>query len=464
MPECLRWRPGGLDDRQAPAHDCAPAGSGRFNHHEGQGMSTVGIPDSLSIGGWEKQKSAMAKDKAVASKLQGETTKVAEAVKALDKAQSSVDFGMLDSKGITSAAAAQAAIDKIEAAVKGDLKTLLAAAKSAATAADNFVTACDKLRKTLKGDSEKIATAAWTATKAASSAATKFAADAGAAVTAAQAELEALCSKLKAGDKKAAAPNPKTASDAKTLGTLIKKSIAALRSPKGSPQPVKFSVVRLDKKYRIYLGPKPESALPKLKTQFEPKAKIKVIKDLKGTVIWEKGALTFVSDKLSGISAKLLQGAIREQTKLTAKVRIKKSDGKVDEAEAADLKDTDLHVDAADEAALKVDMKEVIQRLAEMKAEIEAAIKSGGNPKLKALCSRRPTKTKAKARRPRAAATRAFRRPRPSRPSSARSGRRSAQQSPPAAMLPTRSRQRSRRPESSPRPRRTQTSRRQICC
>jgi len=348
-------------------------------------MSNVEIPDSLSIAGWEKQKSAMAKDKAVASKLQGETSKVAEAVKALDKAQSSVDFSMFDPKGINSAAAAQAAIDKIEAAVKGDLKTLLTAAKSAGTAADTFVSACDKLRKTLKGDSEKIATAAWTATKAASSAATKFAADVGAAVTSAQAELEALCSKLKAGDKKTAAPNPKAAADGKAIGALIKKSIAALRSPKGSPLPVKFSVVRLDKKFRIYLGPKPESALAKLKTQFEPKAKIKLIKDPKGTVIWEKGALTFVSDKLAGVSAKLLQGAIREQTKLTAKVRIKKSDGKVDEADAADLKDTDLHVDADDEAALKVDLKDVLGRLAELKSEIEAAIKSGGDAKLKTL-------------------------------------------------------------------------------
>ena len=190
-------------------------------------MSNVEIPDSLSIAGWEKQKSAMAKDKAVASKLQGETSKVAESVKALDKAQSSVDFSMFDPKGINSAAAAQAAIDKIEAAVKGDLKTLLTAAKSAGTAADTFVSACDKLRKTLKGDSEKIATAAWTATKAASSAATKFAADVGAAVTSAQAELEALCSKLKAGDKKTAAPNPKAAADGKAIGALIKKSIAA---------------------------------------------------------------------------------------------------------------------------------------------------------------------------------------------------------------------------------------------
>ncbi|HWK83398.1 MAG TPA: hypothetical protein VNS61_06630 [Caldimonas sp.] len=348
-------------------------------------MSNVEIPDSLSIAGWEKQKSAMAKDKAVASKLQGETSKVAESVKALDKAQSSVDFSMFDPKGINSAAAAQAAIDKIEAAVKGDLKTLLTAAKSAGTSADTFVSACDKLRKTLKGDSEKIATAAWTATKAASSAATKFAADVGAAVTSAQAELEALCSKLKAGDKKTAAPNPKAAADGKAIGALIKKSIAALRSPKGSPLPVKFSVVRLEKKFRIYLGPKPESALAKLKTQFEPKAKIKLIKDPKGTVIWEKDALTFVSDKLAGVSAKLLQGAIREQTKLTAKVRIKKSDGKVDEADAADLKDTDLHVDADDEAALKVDLKDVLGRLAELKSEIEAAIKSGGDAKLKTL-------------------------------------------------------------------------------
>ncbi|MEO8922705.1 MAG: hypothetical protein ABI330_07745 [Caldimonas sp.] len=107
-------------------------------------MSTVDIPESLTVAGWEKQRSAMDKDKAVASKLQGESSKVADAIKNLGKLHGAFDFGMFDSKGIATAAAAGAAGDKIAAALKGDLKSVLGAAKTAGAAADAFAAATDK--------------------------------------------------------------------------------------------------------------------------------------------------------------------------------------------------------------------------------------------------------------------------------------------------------------------------------
>ena len=348
-------------------------------------MSNVAIPGSLTVAGWEKPKTAfIAKDKKSADELKGQMAKLSEALNKVLKAYSDIDFDALDPKSATNPAAAERALGKIESERSG-LKALINAANDVSTAADAFVKAAAPIRKGLKGEPEKALGAAVAVATSGSGAVDKFIAELKAAFDEGEKAMTE-AAKAKGGDKKPAAPNPKAAADGKFLGTLIKKSIAALRSPKGSPLPVKFFALREDKKIRIYLGPKPQSALAKLKTQFEPGAKVKIIKDPKGEVIWEKAALTFVSDKLTGVNAKLLQQAVREQTRgLSVKVRLKKSDGNVDEAEAADLKDSDLQVDASDEAALKVDMKEVMSRLGEMKAAIEVAIKKGGDAKLKAL-------------------------------------------------------------------------------
>ena len=349
-------------------------------------MSNVAIPGSLSVAGWDKLKTAIsAKDKKAGDELKAPANKVSEALNKVLKAHSDIDFDALDPKSATTPAAAERAMAKIESE-RGSLKTLIDAAKAAAAAADAFVKAAAPVRKAAKGDAEKAIGAAVVAATTGSSAVDKFCTELKAAFDEGEKVMKE-AAKVKGGDKKPAAPNPKAVSDGKAIGALIKKMVAALRSGKPMPQPVKFLAVRLEKKVRIYLGPKPESALAKLKTQFEPKARIKLIKDPKGTVVWDK-SLTFITDKLSNVGAKLLQQAIKEQTKgLNVKVRIKKSDGKVDEADAAELKDSDLQVDADDEAALKVDMKDVMSRLAELKAEIEAAIKKGGDAKLKSLYS-----------------------------------------------------------------------------
>ena len=69
-------------------------------------MNKVKIPDSLSISGWNAVKNDIGKDKALASKVQGESTKLTSAVSALDKAYAAFDFGLGDPKGLTAATAA----------------------------------------------------------------------------------------------------------------------------------------------------------------------------------------------------------------------------------------------------------------------------------------------------------------------------------------------------------------------
>ncbi|MEO8524753.1 MAG: hypothetical protein ABI460_08550 [Caldimonas sp.] len=349
-------------------------------------MSKVDLPDSMSTAVWDKHKKELGKDKAVLEKVQKELAKVTQAAKSLQDAHSAASFDLLDPKGLATPAAANLASTKLEAAANGDFKKMVTAAKDALDAANDFQNAVDKAGKGLKGDIAKAATAASAAASTASKASAKFISEVNAAVAAARSKLEEAVKAAKpAPVAPAAKANPKTAADAKVLATLIKKSIALLKSPKGSPVPVRFLVLVENKKLRLYLGPKPENGLAKLKTQFDPKAKFKRIRDPKGQVIWEKASLTFVSDILKGALAKQVQIAVREQTRVSVKVRVKKSDGSVEEAEnVPDLTDDQLKVDPADEAEMLAAGKEFASRLAELQPDI-AAYKGPNAQKIKAL-------------------------------------------------------------------------------
>jgi hypothetical protein len=355
-------------------------------------MNKVRIPDSISSSGWNGVKGDIAKDKTLAPKVQAESTKMTTAVGALDKAHSSFDSGLGDPKGLTAATAATA-LGKFDAAAKSALKAVMDAATAAGAAASSLAAALDKAGKE-KGTSPatlKVVNAAKATLSAGAKDAAKFGSDMSAAVDAARAELEAACQKLKGGDKKPAAPakaSPKALADGKVLSALMRRSIAILRTPKGSPVPIKFMVLfnkANPKDLRLYLGPKPESGLAKLKTQFPSEVKVNRVKDPKGTVVWEKGALTFLSDILKPGLAKQIQLSIRQQTKVTVKVRIKRSDGAVDEADAKDVSDDELKVSPAEEAEMVAGGRAYETRLKELDAAIQAASKGPNAAKVKSM-------------------------------------------------------------------------------
>ena len=353
-------------------------------------MNKVEIPGAVSVAGWNGEKVALAKDKAAAAKLSAETAKLADAIKALDSAAGKIDFSVGDAKGIATAAVAEAALAKLEDAARGAVKSALGAAKLAAAAADTFAAAAEKAQKGLPPASQKVAVAAKGAAASASKAADKFASELSAAIDAARSELQAVA-KAKAGDKKPAGPtklNPKALADGKNLSALMRKSIAMLRTPKGSPLPIRFLVLfnkANPKDLRLYIGPKPESGLAKLKTQFPPEVKVNRVRDPKGQVVWDKAALTFQSDILKPGLAKQIQMSIRQQTKVTVKVRIKRSDGKVDEADAKDVSDDELKVSPAEEAEMLAAGKAYEARLKEHDAAIQAALKGSNAARVKAM-------------------------------------------------------------------------------
>jgi hypothetical protein len=358
-------------------------------------MDKVKIPDSLSISGWNAVKNDIAKDKALASKVQAESAKLTSALTALDKAHSAFDFGLGDPKDVTAAAAATA-VDKFDAAVKSSLKAVVDAAAAAGAAAGNVAIAAEKAGKE-KGVSPATVKAAAAVKNACSTGpkdATKFASEISAAVDAARAALEKACEKAKpapapASSKPAPAKlSPKAMADGKILSALMRKSIALLRKPKGGAAPVRFMVLfnkANPKDLRLYLGPKPEAGLAKLKTQFPPEVKVTRVKDPKGQVVWEKGALTFLSDILKTGLAKQVQLSIRQQTKVTVKVRIKRSDGAVDEADAKDVSDDELQVSPAEEAEMLAAGKAFKAALDKLAPAIQAALKGPNAAKVKSL-------------------------------------------------------------------------------
>jgi hypothetical protein len=345
-------------------------------------MDKVKIPDSLSASSWNAVNKDIKNDKTLSSKVDG--AKMTAAVNALDSAYSKIDFGAGDTKGLTAATAA-GALAAFDKAVNAAVKSASDAATAAGKAASDVAAAADKASKEKGASKETIKAAASAKNTLASGVkdASAFASALSAAVDAARAELEAACKNLaKQGEKKAAAPpakaNPKALADAKFLSALMRKSIALLRTPKGSPLPIKFMVLfnkANPKELKLYLGPKPESGLAKLKTQFAPDVKVTRVKDPKGKVVWEKGALTFLSDILKAGLAKQVQLAIRAQTKVTVKVRIKRSDGAVDEADARDVSDDELKVSPDEEAEMNAGGDEWEAGLKELDGAIQAARK-----------------------------------------------------------------------------------------
>ena len=264
------------------------------------------------------------------------------------------------------------------------MKNAMGAAKLAAAAADTFAAAAQKAEKGLPAASAKVIVAAKGAAAAAVEGRRQVRQRSlqrdrcrhqGPADGRRQAR-QGAATRTRSPRRPSSARRP--LADGKNLAALMRKSIALLRTPKGSPMPIKFMVLfnkANPKDLRLYLGPKPESGLAKLKTQFASDVKVNRVKDPKGKVIWEKGALTFMSDILKGGLAKQIQLSIRQQTKVTVKVRVKRSSGEVDEADAKDVSDDELALSPAEEAAMLAGGKEWESGLKELDSAIQAALK-----------------------------------------------------------------------------------------
>lgn len=342
-------------------------------------------PNALTVETWNKQKAALAKDKALDDKLSKSAAKVTEALKTLDKAHSGVDFSILESKGIATAADAEAAIKKLDAAAKGDLKNLRGALKLAEAAAEEFAAAVEKIRKTLQGTSATVAVAAMGAAAAASKAGTAFEQSIDGAIDAAEREFQAILAKAKS-QKAAPAAAPGKLNKQQLL--LKSRFITAMKLAKNPPPKLKLGfAIAVGKKMALCFVAKNCGTTHEkmLKAMFAKEDPPRVYRPKDGNVIWEQKKLTFVTDAAvpPGVVKKVAL-TMKSVFKLPVGLRIRNTKGEAEDAEGEDIPDSALQ--AADDPKAKAEAgKEFANKLKSMQADIVEGLKGPAAAEVKEL-------------------------------------------------------------------------------
>lgn len=355
-------------------------------------MSAVNLQPELSSESWDKQRTKIASDKAVAAKLDG--GKLAEALKKLNKANSDFKYDDLAYSGATTAKQLDEAVAGHEAQVKGEVKDLRNFASQSGTAAKDFVTAAQKV-KSMPGDSGKLVGAGIAAGEAVSKAAVAFERDLVKYVETTRVDLDARLKQArdkekKAGPAPAAGGKPVVTKAGKLVRTRALECIRKIKKPQPGAKPFRFVVVAGKTSVTVYLGVMASTAQEKLLKGLIPTEKpYKTYKDPKGEVIWEKNAITLVSDRLPLGLAKKMQIWLKKLTALNARIRIRKTTGEVEESdEGEDIKDDQLKPDAADAAdaeAKKQAGKDFMKRLSGMAADVKVALAGPMSDEIKEL-------------------------------------------------------------------------------
>ncbi|MGM9485110.1 hypothetical protein ACS5PN_28230 [Roseateles sp. NT4] len=333
-------------------------------------MAQVKLPAALTAASWDKQKSALAKAaKAPATKLPDE-------LKELAKLNGAVDWDEFDAGNYDSEGEIAAVTGELDKAVGGPIKALLAQLQAVEKSATSFETEAKKDKAFPK---EPL-----TAVAAIVKAAKEHRDEVNASVEAAKKALKAKGDKLAAEQKKAGTggPPPKLVAMAKsrllsTIGLMVK--------PGGAPKTVRFMIVQGKKTTGLALayavGPAQEKLLKGL---LPGEAPYKVLKDPKAQVVWENKSLTFVSDKLSGTILKKIQLWLKKQFKLNLKMRVRKSNGQVEEGDGGEDIPDDLLKQAAS-AGSGLTTAEVSKRRADMADDIKKGLAGPAQAQIKTL-------------------------------------------------------------------------------
>jgi hypothetical protein len=345
-------------------------------------------PAALTIEAWNKQKAALAKDKTLDDKFSKSAAKVTDAFKNLDKAHSAVHFSVLESKGVSTAAEAEAAIKELEAADKGDLKNLRGALKLAEAAADDFAAAVEKVRKTLQGASATVAVAAMAAAAAASKAGTAFEQSLDGAVDAAQREFKAILAKAKS-QKPAAAGAPGVPGKLNKQQLLLKsRFITAMKLAKNPPPKLKlgFAIAVGKTTSLCFIAKNCGTTHEKmLRAMFPKEDPPRVYRPKDGHVIWEQKKLTFVTDAAvpPGVVKKVAL-TMKNVFKLPVGLRIRNTKGEAEEAEGEEIPDSALQ-GGDDPKAKAAAGKEFANKLKSMQADILEGLKGPAAAEVKEL-------------------------------------------------------------------------------
>jgi hypothetical protein len=326
--------------------------------------SDISLPASLAASYWAA-KSARAKNPP--------KNKITESSKTFATQFSSLTLNLCDLAKVVSAADLTKRSDALDAEKKTAEK-LVVQAKDVAREVEQFVKAAGKeLDKDVAKAAELI-----------KSDASSCAEESKKKIDAALKELkDKLAVATKAGAKPAAAPAAAPAlskADAKFIGDRCRKAIAAAINNKAGIKPATFALVKRAKTVQIVMGSASDVAkgIAKLAKPVNGK-KPPVLKDPKSQVIFEKGVITLVSDRIPPKFARQIQLALKLQTGKGPKVRMRKTTGEAEESGGGEEVNADMFkvdeeaVDPKEAAAAKADFD---RRWAKAKADVAKALPS----------------------------------------------------------------------------------------
>lgn len=330
-------------------------------------MAQVNLPMALGAAYWDKQKAALAKANAPSTRLPDE-------LKALTKLHLGLNWNDFSAEKLKTADEVESLASELEGAVKGKIKTLLAQVALVERAVGSF----ESEAKKDKAFPRDLLTCAAAIAKAAK----EYSGDVEVAVAEARKSLEA---KSKDVAPKPGAGGAALAKQTKLLKSRLLTAIATLRKPLPNARPMRFMIlvgkVNSGLALAYSVGPAQEKLLKGL---LPDEAPFKVLKDPQGVVVWEKNALTFVSDRLSGTLIKKVQIWLKKLLKLNLKMRVRKSSGEVEETEGEDITEDLLKVDPAD-AQDDMTLADLKARMAVLMPALDEGLKRPTAARLKAL-------------------------------------------------------------------------------
>jgi hypothetical protein len=312
-------------------------------------MGLINLPSTLGPAFWDKQKTALAKTP------KAPTTKLGDEVKALARLHAGVDWDALGNDKLDSSDETQSRLSELEAAARGKIKILAEQAQTVEAVATKFETEAKKDKQFPKEPPAAAGTIAKSAREYRAEIDT-FVADVRKKLST---RLAALNAQEENGGKGDAA---KAAADAKSVQLVRARGLDAIRrikAPAPEAKPMRFLVVQGRTTVTTYMGPSVGPAQEKLLKSLIPEdAPYKVFKDPKGELVWERKAVTFVSDVLPPGVCKKMQAWLRQTLKVNPRLRVRRTNGEAEEIDGEDIPDDLLATGAgvgtdADLAALE---------------------------------------------------------------------------------------------------------------
>lgn len=339
-------------------------------------MAQINVPTSLGPAYWEKQRPALAK------LARPPVSKLGDELKALTKLHIGIDWAAFGDDKLDTADKADARMAQLEDAAKGRIKALLEQARTVETVADKFETDAKKDKQFPK---EPLAAAG-----AIAKAAKEYRADIEAFLAAARKSLATRAAALAAQKPKsgaaAAAIGGAESKAAKLVRTRGLDAIRKIKKQTPGAKPFRFMIVQGKSTVATYIGPSFGPVQEKLlKSLIPTEAPYRTFKDAHGYLVWEKNAVTFVSDVLPAGLVKKMQLWLKKILKLNLKLRVRKTSGEVEESEGEDLPDDLLEADPADAVDRGQASHDFHQRLARLQPDIRRALAGASAEQIREL-------------------------------------------------------------------------------